>query len=79
MLLEEMEKYSDSINFDNVEAGLLMYVDEDDDDIGCYYLCDTRTEEVFYLADVDEAFFTEGDNNPIVSRNHLSTFLRYTS
>ena len=49
-----------------------MYVDEEDDNIGCYYLCNTKTEEVFYLAEVSRLFFNDTENAPIVSRDHLS-------
>ena len=74
LLLAELEKYPDIINFDDVEVGLLMYVDDEGDNIGLYYLCNTKEEEVFYLNDVDESFFCETENTPIVSRHHLSKF-----
>ena len=74
MLLKELHKYSHTINPDDVEAGLLMYVDEDGDNLGCYYLCNPKTEEVFYFEEVDKAFFCETENSPIVSRHHLSKF-----
>ena len=72
LLLEEMRTHS--VNTDDVEAGLLMHVDDEGDNIGCYYLCNTRTEEVFYLTDVSKLFFCDTENAPIVSRHHLSKF-----
>ena len=74
LLLEELHKYSHIINPDDVEAGLLMHVDEDGDNLGCYYLCNPKTEEVFYLKEVDKLFFCETEDAPIVSRGHLSKF-----
>lgn len=76
LLLEELREHSDSVDPDVIEAGLLMYIDEDGDDVGCYYLCNMGTEEVFYLAEVDKAFFCDTENTPIVSRDHLSKLSR---
>ena len=71
MLLEELQEHYDVIDADDIEAGLLMYVDEDGDDIGCYYLCNMETEEVFWLTDVGPNHFIDAKNIPIVSREHL--------
>ena len=72
MLLEQLQEHSQRVDLSNVEVGLFMYVDEEDDNVGCYYLCNTKTEEVFYLAEVSRLFFSDTENTPIVSRDHLS-------
>ena len=78
MLLEALQGYSDFIeNLDEVEAGLRVAANRDDGNIdGAHYLCNTKTEEVFYLEDVHDYGFYNAEDTPIVSRNHLSEFHR---
>ena len=54
-----------------IEIGLDLDVDQEDQ-LGCYYLCDTELEEVFWLSECDEGFYTIDGHVKILGREHLS-------
>ena len=54
-----------------IEIGLDLDVDQEDQ-LGCYYLCDMELEEVFWLSECDEGFYTIGSHVKILGREHLS-------
>ena len=55
-------------------------IDSEDDEelenggkLGCYYVCDKVTEEVFWFQEIQSTFFYDGLDVKILSREHLRT------
>ena len=53
-------------------------IDSEDDEelenggkLGCYYVCDKVTEEVFWFQEIQSTFFYDGLDVKILSREHL--------
>ena len=70
-VLQELNRLSDRLKPGDIEICLHDYVDEDDDLVGCYYICNTKTEEICWLTEVSAKFFNEGADIPIVGKEHL--------
>ena len=66
MVLVELRKHQ--IKSDDFEIGMYDFVDEDDDLLGCYYLCNMRTQEVCWPIEVPSGFFSSAISSPIVGR-----------
>ncbi|RPD61236.1 hypothetical protein L227DRAFT_574318 [Lentinus tigrinus ALCF2SS1-6] len=72
-LMEEISQYP-SLCLDDVEIGikLMDYKDEDGEAIlGCHYLANTKSREVFYLDEMNDEHFFPHFGNTILSREHL--------
>ncbi|RDX47301.1 hypothetical protein OH76DRAFT_1406204 [Lentinus brumalis] len=60
-----------SICLDDIEIAIKIMIDEEGDELGCHYFANTRTQEVFYLDEVEEGFFYPQYGMKILSRDHL--------
>ncbi len=63
-----------SICLDDIEIAIKIMIDEEGDELGCHYFANTRTQEVFYLDEVEEGFFYPQYGMKILSRDHLSKY-----
>ncbi|EJF57939.1 hypothetical protein DICSQDRAFT_163164 [Dichomitus squalens LYAD-421 SS1] len=59
------------IALSDVEVCLDLDIDDDGVKLGCYYVCNKKTEEVFWLHPIGNTFFYDGEDVRILSREHL--------
>ena len=59
------------IDTSSIEVGLDLSIDDDGNKLGCYYVCNKNTEEVFWLHRTENTFFYEGEDVKILGREHL--------
>ncbi|KAI0739002.1 hypothetical protein C8Q80DRAFT_1112462, partial [Daedaleopsis nitida] len=65
------------VRLEDTEVGIQYHVDDEGDHVGCYYLCDLTTKEVFWLNDCPEGFVNSWYPNIVVmGREHLSHALQ---
>ena len=68
LVVRELERHvgntSTYLGRNQIEVGLRAFVNGQGDTLGCYYICDKPSEEVYWLSDVPAAFFC-GVSGPI--------------
>ena len=79
LVLEEFRQHG--VESDDVEIALDIYGGKDPQSVryGCYYLCKKESREVFWLENIPDEFFFEGEQHiRILGGEHLSQF-RFTT